>query len=285
MNITQKCMIVNIQVGMWLAHKRDKVATEKAVRSAKAENDALSVNKHLVSKEDMKDISASQSAARTHFYERTLPWKDNGDRLLVREFYDDFIQQHSKLEAAFNKAADTFVRNRYPVIRDKAEFRMGETFNKADYPTPKEVRRKFYLKLDIDAISDADDFRVKMSKDTVEHIRSEISEAMEERVARALGGVWERLEETLAHFADRMKSSDTKFKVATIDSLRGLADELPALNFIGDKNLAKITERIQRKLLGFDADHIRQNPKVRRAVAKEAKNIMADMAGFMKAFG
>jgi hypothetical protein len=284
MDISKHCMIINIQVGTWLAHKRDKDATRKAVRSAKAADDALSVNKHLVPKEDMKDISAASSAARTHFYEKTLPWKDNGDRLLVRSFYEKFIERHAELRAEFDAAADKFVKTKYPAIRDKAQFRMGETFNANDYPTPREVRSKFYIKLDIDAITDASDFRVGLSKEQLASVRKEITGAMEERITRALGGVWDRLEDTLGHFTERMKS-DAKFKIATIDNLRELVDELPALNFTGNAELKKIGDRIKAKLFEFDAKELREDPKARKRVAKEAADIMDDMAGFMKAFG
>jgi hypothetical protein len=161
---------------------------------------------------------------------------------------------------------------------------MGEAFNPNDYPTPREVRGKFYIKLDIDAITDASDFRVGLSKEQLANVREEITQSMEERIARALGGVWERLEDTLGHFTERMKS-DSKFKVATIDNLRELVDELPALNFVGDEKLKKIGDRIKAKLFDFDAKELRDDPKARKRVAKDAAAIMDDMAGFMKAFG
>jgi hypothetical protein len=87
MSITTKAMVLNLQVGLWSGHRLDKEATRKVTEDNNAESDAARVNKHLIPKPAFKDITATATAVRTHFYENTLPWKDNGDRLLTRGMY------------------------------------------------------------------------------------------------------------------------------------------------------------------------------------------------------
>ena len=283
-DISKTCMIVNITVGTWLAHKHDKQASVDAVANANAgEADALSVSKHLIPKADLKTITTAQSQVRTHFYEQTLPWKDSGDRLLVRARFEKFIERHTELVQVVNDNADAFVKKTYPSIRSRAQFRMGKSFSKADYPPPDVVCSKFYVRLDIDSITDESDFRVSLSKEQLSRVKKEIAGNLEDRINRALGGVGAQLEKTLGHFTERMKSDD-KFKIATIDNLRELVDELPALNITNNPDLKKISDRIKASLFDFEADEIRKNPKVRKKIAKEAEDIMEDMAGFMKAF-
>lgn len=285
MSIANDCMIVNLQIGMWLGYRLDKTASEKVTSDAGAEQDAARVNKHLIPKESLKQIVSAAGAVRTHFYEKTLPWKDNGDRLLTRKMYMNFIQEHGRLQSEFQAAVDTFLDVQYPRAKDQASFRMGDLFNSNDYPSVTELRHKFYVNVDIDAVTEAHDFRVQLS-DQAENdaIRHNIESAMQARISRAMGDVWARLSDVLGHFASKM-GSDEVFREATVKNLEELVELLPALNVLDDPNLAKIGDEIAANLVGYSAKELRKNAAVRESVADEAKRIMSDMEGFMKAFG
>lgn len=285
MSIVTNCMIVNLQLGVWTGHRLDKAASKRVTDEAGAESDAARVNKHLVPKEALKKVSNAQGQIRLHFYDRTLPWKDNGDRVLTRVMFQRFIEEHGALKEIFNEAVHDFLKKEYPVIVQKAEFRMGELFKKDDYPTPRELRDKFYVNLDIDGISEAKDFRVQIDKEDRKRVQTEIEEAMQRRIVEAQRHTWERLAETMGHFTERMKTKDAKFKAATIDNLAELADILPGLNVTGDPDLDALAKRIQRLVGGCDAKVIRENEKTRKVIGKEAATIMADIGGFMKAMG
>jgi hypothetical protein len=91
MSITKNAMVLNLQIGIWQGHRLDKEASRKVTEEANANADAARVNKHLVPKDALKAITAASTAVRAHFYSKTLPWKDNGDRLLTRLLFCDFI--------------------------------------------------------------------------------------------------------------------------------------------------------------------------------------------------
>ena len=285
MSIVTNCMIVNLQLGVWTGHRLDKAATKRVTDEANAEEDAARVNKHLVPKEALKKISNAQGQVRLHFYDRTLPWKDNGDRVLTRVMFERFIEEHGQLKEKFNEAVLDFLKNEYPVVVQKAEFRMGELFKKDDYPSPRELRTRFYVNLDIDGISEAKDFRVKIDADERKRVQAEIESAMERRIVEAQKHVWERLATTMGHFTERMKTKDAKFKAATIENLAELAEILPGLNVVGDPELDALAKQISKLVSGCDAKSIRENDEQRKAIGKEAASIMSDIGGFMKALG
>jgi hypothetical protein len=285
MSIVTNCMIANLQLGVWTGHRLDKAASKRVTDEAGAEDDAARVNKHLVPKEALKAISNAQGQIRLHFYDRTLPWKDNGDRILTRAMYQRFIEEHGALKDKFNDAVLHFLKVEYPVVVQKAEFRMGELFKKDDYPTPRELKDRFYANLDIDAVTEAKDFRVSLDKADREQVKSDIESAMQRRLVEAQKHVWNRLSETMGHFTERMKNKDAKFKAATIENLAELADILPGLNVVSDPELDHIAKQIKALVDGCDPKAIRDNDKQRKAIGKEAQAIMNDIGGFMKAFG
>ncbi len=285
MSIAKNAMRVNLTLGSWQGYRLDKEASRRVTQEAGAEQDAARVNKHLVPREALKGIVTASGTIRTHFYAKTLPWSDNGDRLLTRKLYTDFIESHSLLVDAFNAEVETFLSTTYPETMQRAEFRMGDLFDTSDYPSPYELRRKFYVNLDIDAVVEAGDFRVEMDAGAIDEIRDAIEQTTNERIGRAMTDVWTRLADTLSHFATKMGDADAIFRDSTIHNLQEIVDLLPALNLMDDPELERMRVQVAGLISGVTPKELRANPKVRADISTEAQDILADMGGFLKAMG
>ena len=284
MSITTQCMTVNVQIGVWTGHRLDKQASQKVTADANADTDAARVNKHLIPKDALKAITSAASAIRMHFYEKTLPWKDNGDRLLPRALYQDFVAEHGRLLEAFHTARTQFVQDVYPAAREQAAFRMGALFQANDYPVPSALADKFYVRLDIDAITEASDFRVAMDASTVQQIQQDMEAGLQQRMQRAMQDVWRRLAETLGHFTEKL-STDGVFRDSTIKHLDELVAVLPGLNILNDPQLEALRVQIEQTLVGYRPADLRKDTALRAAVASDARAIVAQMTGFMTAAG
>lgn len=285
MSIVNDCMVVNLQIGLWMGYRFDRDATRRTLMTEGAAEDAARVNKHLIPKEALKRVVTAVGALRSQFYEQTLPWKDNGDRLLTRKMYMHFIQEHAKLKEDFNNEVEHFLSVSYMRARDNARLRLGDMFKDNDYPETWELRQKFYVNLDIDAVTMANDFRVTLDQDQLDVVRKDMESAIQARISRAVGDVWERLSDKLTRFHDRVSDKDAVFKTSTVETLRELVAMLPQLNITNDPHLEQIGLQIERAIAGVDATTLRKDKAVRADVADEVKKIMDDMSGFMNAFG
>lgn len=278
MSIQNNCMTIDVTVGMWLGYKLDKGKTREITSDAGAHDDAARVNKHLMSKEYLAPVVSKGSAVRNHLYQRTLPWKDSGTRLITRKLFTKFMEEHSALREAFYSEVNTLLDVKYLTARDQAQFRMGTMFDPDDYPSIDVLRRKFYISLDIDGITTAynatDDFRLEASEDVTQS-----------RVTKAMAGLYEKLSKPLARFAETMSEEDKIFRDTTVSNLRDIAEVLPMLNFTDDPNLAALSERISKSLTRYEAKDLRDNKATRAAAGEEAQDILGSMQGFMKAFG
>jgi hypothetical protein len=283
-SIVNNCMIVNLQIGIWTGHRLDREASFRLTQESHADSDAARVNKHLIPKTALQPIVSAASSVRHHFYMKTLPWKDNGDRLLTRALYTDFMSEHNKLAEGFKIEVDKFVELAYPQAVAQAEFRMGDLFNPNDYPSQEAAARKFYIGLDIDAVTEAGDFRVDLEKSELKAVQQSMQQSMQGRLTRAMQDVWARVEERLRHFADKM-GSDEAFRRSTLENLEEIANLIPALNIVNDPRLDLIGDEIKAVLVGHDPKVLRQNKEIRAEVAEEAQRIMDTMKGFMSAFG
>ena len=282
MSIATKSMIINLQIGIWQGYRLDKEASARVTRDNNAETDAARVNKHLVPKEALKPVVSAAGAIRTHFYARTLPWKDNGDRLLTRAMFMDFIEEHERLKGEFETAVATFLTQAYPAARDQAEFRMGELFKADDYPSPSQLRHRFYVNTDIDAVTEAGDFRVALDDEHAIAVRGQMERAMHERIGRAMQDIYVRLSEVVGHFAKKMGSDDV-FRDSTVHNIEELVDLIPNLNVLDDPELNKLGADIRARLTGIDPKDLRKDKAARSQAAKDAEAIMERMKGFMGA--
>ena len=284
-SLATRIMVVNVSISVWEGRRLDRAITSKAIADNHVnDEDALRVNKLLVSKESMKEIMSASSAIRTFVREHTLPWKDNGDRVLLRQMYTKFVQEFHDLETEWWTAVNHFVDVKYPGEVAKASFRMGDAFNGDDYPHAEELRTKFRLSLDIDAIAEPDDFRVKLDDDTVNEIRGKIEDAMALRINAAMGDVWERVAKMVEHFADRTSPDIQRFHDTTVTNLQELVALLPGLNLLNDPDLKAMGHKVRDTLCGYDPKDLRKNPAVRAKARAEAQEIMDAMSGFMNAF-
>jgi hypothetical protein len=284
MSIASECLVLNLHIGIWTGQRLDKAATAELTRDARAESDAARVNKHLVAKTALKDVTSASYAVRTHFYSRTLPWKDNGDRVISRKAFAEFIAEHERLVGIFNEEVKRFAYDTYPAEVARASFRMGTMFDPDDYPSSQEVERRFHVGLDIDPVSEAKDFRVDMDKKHAKRIRDQIEKATEERLSRAMAAVWERITTVLQNYITRT-AAGTGIRVELVNNLREIVDLMPELNITDDPRLAEIRKMIDEKLTGHEAKELREDETLRETARADAQAIMDRMRGFTKAMG
>jgi hypothetical protein len=284
-SLATKLMIVNASISMWEGRKLDKAITRKTIADNNVEDaDGLSVNKRIIHKDAFKGVQAAASAVRAVIYEHTLPWKDNGDRAIMRQMYARFLHHFHEAEQKFEAAKREFIDVIYPAAVAKASFNLGDAYDANDYPHADQLEDRFKLRLVIDAVSDPEDFRVKLDDATVDAIKADMEEAIGQRVHMAMGDVWSRLETMVAHFAERTSPDIQRFHDTTVTNLQELVTILPGLNLIGDPNIKLISAKLKETLCAYDPKDLRKNKDVRAAAKAEAEEIMETMAGFMQAF-
>ena len=92
-----------------------------------------------------------------------------------------------------------------------------------------------------------------------------------------------RFQERLAGVTEEGKPA--VFRDTTVDNLHELVDMIPGLNVLDDPHIEQMRQDIIAKLGGHTAADIRKDPELREELAGDAKQILDQMQGFMKAFG
>src|SRR5271168_2198485 len=91
MDISTRALLVNTTVRVWTGLKRDRGLTREICDLKGAENNAVRANKSLLGNRIGK-VEAAERAVRLAVAERTLPWMDDGTRILKGAAYMAFTE-------------------------------------------------------------------------------------------------------------------------------------------------------------------------------------------------
>jgi hypothetical protein len=276
MSLANEAMVLNLSIGLWSGQKFDKKWTQDALADAGAAPQSARMNKHLIPEDAMRPILTAANALRSNFYKWTLPWKDNGDRLLTRQAYTDFMNDHAERKTAFELAARTFIEDVYPIVLDRASFRLGTRFDEGDYPAPDQLWPRYYAVLSIDPVAAAGDFRVRIDKDQAARVRQAIEVETNERIARAQFDVLRRLNDSLGRFVAAIRD-DGRLRNDTLGALQEVIRVLPMLNVTGDTEISAACAKAQvlaSALDGLDGPALKKNNTLRSRLREQAAEIM-----------
>ena len=281
MPLNEKAMLVYLKISFWTARKYDKRISQEIEDQYKADN-AGRFNKILIAKEHLANIQKIISTARAFHYENTLPWNDNGGRLLPSANYFNYIRSISSFKDRYEAEVDNFLRV-YPDLKEEAKNRLNGMFAAEDYPEVQLLEEKFAFRTNILPLPAANDFRVNMSDSEVESIRSSIQQRVKEAAESAMQDLWQRLFKVVSHMVERLIEPDNKFRNSLVTNIADLCELLPKLNITDDPKLNEAVEEIKAKLTVHDSQTLRDDEQIRNKTAVEAQKIMNKMRDYLPA--
>lgn len=288
--LASRAMLARLTICQWSARKLDRSVTDKVNRDHGAAHDAGRFNKLLISADALAEIQRIAGAARAMHHHFTLPWQDDGSRILPAAAYQDYAARMREFRRDFEAATAKFL-SEYPAFVADARARLNGMFNPADYPDAADIRSRFSFSTPIDPIPDAGDFRVSIGDAQADAIRAEITDRLQDATRASVRAVYERIGEAVGRMAERLnayKPADGRggkaegiFRDSLVENVRELAAILPALNITGDPDLSALADRINRALIQHDAETLRETDSIRRNVAAEAAAIADHVSAFL----
>lgn len=285
--IQEKAMLARVSVTQWSGRKHDRKVSQEVATNHGTSADVGRYNKVLLAKSALEKIAAAQGAVRAFHYKNTLPWKDDGARILASLNYFEYCKGMSGLRADFEREVAAFVANYAEYIED-SRVRLNGLFDENDYPRADQIARRFTFDFNFEKLPEAGDFRLDLSADEVERIRADIEARTNAAIADAVKDTWNRVHEVVAKMAERLRAYGVDengkatgiFRDTLVSNVQDLVELLPRLNITGDAQLAATAARLDAELCAHDVKQLRDDEAVRAKVATDAESILEDMAGY-----
>jgi hypothetical protein len=270
-------MLAAVHISIWTATKHDRKVSRDVANQHGAQERAGRYNKQLLmGAARLEDLRTLAGQIRQHFYKVTLPWSDEGLRLLPSHFLFDLTARMREFKTDFSAGVDQFLEV-YPSYIREARAELGSLFREEDYPSVDKLREKFNVNLEILPISTGDDFRVTMSAEEQARIAREIDANVRQRLTKGTDDLWKRLRDVVSHMVDRLNEPESRFHATLITNIYDLVSLLPQLNVNQDPDLERFATQIRARLCNYTAQDLKKDDLLRTSTAAEAAGIVAEM--------
>lgn len=281
-NISERCLLVSLNIGRWSAKKQDKEVT-RFVEEQHDAHDAGRFNKNLLPADVLKKIVEVSGKARTFFYKHTLPWGKQGEYILPSELYEEFANEIRQIKGEYAEQVKAFLQL-YEDYKDNAKTTLGRLYKETDYPSVTQLTRKFYLDIKYGLVSSKDDFRVNLAQEYIDELKEAIEEQKMHSIAIATQEIWDRISEKLRNVVEKLGDEDANFKDSLVGNVRELIDLLPALNITDDPVIHEAISDMKSLFAepGITPEELRLDSLLRSDKAREAQGILDKFGDYMQ---
>lgn len=266
--VARSAMLVSLNVGLYSGRKQDKRTQSEVVASKGAHSSrAASVYKNLFSDcKELDEITKFQARARAVHYQMTLPWDDNGMRLLPTKAFVEYTDEMRKAREHFDILVDAFL-DKYDTLVAAAAFKLGTLFDRAEYPLRDEVAKRFRFDVDYRPLPTAGDFRLDVEAEIQAKLVAQYEERLQAQVTAAQQDAWTRMYEALTRVKDRLTLDESGkrkiFHATTITHAQELCGLLTQLNVTNDPTLEKARAMLEAAMAGVEPDELRKEEGAR----------------------
>tara|TARA_R110000824_G_scaffold1897_7_gene9326 strand:- start:2831 stop:3694 length:864 start_codon:yes stop_codon:yes gene_type:complete len=280
-SISSSAVHIDLNISVWTARKLDREVSEEIDGTKNTNTRAGNYNKNLLAgTKQLADIRSLAGEIRNWHLKQTLPWSDNGMRLLPMNLFFKYKEQLSEYQHQFDTKVKQLVTD-YPQLISLAAYNLGELFNREDYPPVQDIESKFKLSYTIIPVPESGDFRLDIGNDIREELETQYEDAYQQKVETAMSSAWSRLHTTLEHMvgklADPRWDEEDAKNPQVYDSFVGhgmeLTSLLTSLNITKDPDLEQARAALEQALSGVQPDMIREQPYIRERLLKDVQSI------------
>jgi hypothetical protein len=279
--LSERAMLASLNIRRWSPALTDKKIThEVATSHAVSEKRAGKYRKNAIDVKapSFQAVVSAASELRNQHYFYTLPWSQDGARILPSAVFEKYSDEMRKLRLTFDKSVQGFVDD-YPRLMLVAKRELNGMYNQADYPT--NIAAKFGVDIAFMPMPDSQDFRASLSESAVSEIKKGIEAELQKTTQLAMHEPYERLYTHISRMVERLSDKKAIFRDTLVTGLADLCAILPGLNLMGDPQLDDLRKRAESLIANVDPQDLRDVPAVRRDVARKAAEIQSIMAPLM----
>lgn len=267
-----KAMLANLNITQWSARKFDRSVTNEIDQNHNAQ-DGGRYNKLLINVTHLSPISQLAGRIRRYHNDVTLPWGDNGDRLLPAKSYMDYTTTLRQYRAEFEQLVDDFCQN-YPQLVQERRNSLGSLYNPNDYPQTEAVRSLFSIKTTFLPIPDVADFRVDVGTQALQELQASVQQEFMVRQKAATDECWARLFDCLNRIVTTLSREKPRIFETMMDDTQSLVDMIPRLNLTDDTELNRVCQFVKDNVI-TPTSRLKWAHHIRMTVLREAEQALA----------
>lgn len=278
-SISSAAMIVDFNASVWTARKKDMKASDDIAAMNGADVGIADVRKKLLGNcDELIAVQKFAANVRNMHYSMTLPWSDNGSRLLTTQQYFKYNEVMSQLQTEFHTLVDNFLQA-YQWEVSKAQAKLGAMFNRDEYPTSEALQDKFRFRVSYIPLPDSGDFRIDIGNEALEQIQSQYQSHYTQAINSAMSDLWHKLHDNLVTLVRQLDVNEEGKGNRLYDTVFDRAIELVSMlgtcNVTGDSQMEAMRRKLEDAFYGLNLDQIKNSPSLREDTRSKLSEAIA----------
>lgn len=255
-----------------------KQQRESAADVFSADGEFVRASKKLLNTKDdaYKAVTSILSRANSVWKESTVPYPEDGIRLIKRERIEAFQSKMLSLTAELDQAVAA-LNDKLWELKQEARVKLGSLYNPGDYPDSLEfsiawefpsVEPPMYLK--------------ELNPRLYEQEQERIKARFEEAVALAETAFVEEFQKLVAHLVEQLSGAGEdgkpkQFRRESFDNLKEFFDRFKDMSVRSNPELDAMVEQCQSLVTATTPYQIKNYGEVRRMLGREMANVTATL--------
>ena len=268
--LSSSAILIDFSISQWTGRKLDKRASEEVEVSNSASLGVANVHKRIMGKcPELDAIHKFVGNLRNSHYSMTLPWSDQGLRIVTTMGLEKYTKAMTERQQQFEKLVGKFIQV-YATRIDEAKTTLGNLFVSDDYPSLEMMQSKFGWRLNFIPIQESGDFRVDIGNEQAEVLKDQYTKYYDTQYTNAMNDLWDRLYKPLARMSERLDypedaDKDTKkvFTKTLVSNVTEVLDLLKAFNVNDDRDMEMAHKKLRHALNGITPEALREDDHLR----------------------
>ena len=282
-------LLVDISFRAWGGERINHSVSDEVVAAKHASRDAGKFRMKLLASADseLRAVRAQIVALRSFVYSRTLPWSLNdegakkGSRLIATADAMQFLADTAKMKQGY----DSTVLDLQAVWDQRvaeAQVNLGTMADPAAYPPASDVPNLFSVIVELRPMPAVADFgRLTVPGPLAEALGQRLADQSKLQVNNAMTDLRDRLAKEIGRIATQLGKVSAGEKTKLYESMLTNTQELCVLaknmNLTGSERFNEIIDKVERDLLRYPIDTLREDVGTAKVVAVQAERVLEEI--------
>lgn len=271
--LREKTLGTRLEFRRWGATKSASQESHRLAADALAgDREWFRVSKRLIrsKRKEWQALTRAIGEIRKYWYEHTVPWVEDGVRLLKKGNYEEFKERSGELRAAVLDAAVEVDKVRGELVEEARE-RLGSSFCEADYPAHFDGEFDVIISLGVplgqpdDALYQIDPARYARESERFSRRLQEAAENCERLLAQQLADM-------VNHLLEKLRPDENgerpQFTYRSVENVKDFFKKYRELRVSEGGALEEVISQAEGLLGGKTAQELRSDEEARAEVAK-----------------
>lgn len=282
-------LLVDISFRAWGGERINHSVSDEVVAAKHASRDAGKFRMKLLASADaeLRAVRAQIVALRSFVYSRTLPWSLNdegakkGSRLIATADAMQFLADTAKMKQGYDSTV-LALQAVWDQRVQEAQVNLGTMADPMAYPSAAEVPNLFSVIVELRPMPAVGDFaRLTVPGPLAAALGQRLADQTKLQVNNAMTDLRDRLAKEIGRIATQLGKVSAGEKTKLYESMLTNTQELCALaksmNLTGSDRFNEIIEKVERDLLRYPIDTLREDVGTAKVVASQAERVLEEI--------